>query len=196
MDIIYDLVRFFHVISFVFMCVLLFNLIVANERVMHGISYNINADKHVETIIKSGVLWCFINQMTILITGLLLLFMGHLGFEALWLDWLILTKTIIILVLMGTISMVQFKLQPKIESLLTALTTDSNVSDEKILELRPYRLWRKWMTTFYQFLVIVAVILGIQVYETFNPATTIILIVLTGLFSLFADKIFLRFGWI
>jgi hypothetical protein len=52
------------------------------------------------------------------------------------------------------------------------------------------------MTTFYLFLVIVAVILGIQVYETFRIETTIILIVLTGLFSLFADKIFLRFGWI
>jgi hypothetical protein len=122
--------------------------------------------------------------------------MGHLGIEALWMDWLVLAKTIILLVLMGTISLVHFKLQPKIETLFTALTTDSNISDEMILQLRPYRLWRKWMTTFYQFLVIVAVILGIQVYETFRIETTIILIVLTGLFSLFADKIFLRFGWI
>lgn len=196
MEVFYDLIRFFHVISFVFMCVLLFNLIVANERVLHGISYNFNADKHIETIIKSGVVWCYINQLTILITGLLLLILGHLGFEALWTDWIILAKTIIILVLMGTISLVHFKLQPKIESLFTALTTDSKITDEMILKLRPYRLWRKWMTTFYLFLVIVAVILGIQVYEPFTLETTIALIVLTGLFSLFADKIFLRFGWI
>jgi hypothetical protein len=97
---------------------------------------------------------------------------------------------------MGTISLVHFKLQPKIESFLTALTTDSKITDEMILELTPYRLWRKWMTTFYLFLVIVAVILGIQVYETFSIETTVTLIILTGLFSLFADKIFLRFGWI
>lgn len=192
----YDLIRFFHVISFVFMCVLLFNLIVANERVLHGISYNFNADKHIENIIKSGVTWCYINQLTILITGILLLIFGSIGIEALWSDWIVFAKTIIIFVLMGTISLVHFKLQPKIESLFAALTLDSEIPDNLILELRPYRLWRKWMTSFYLFLVIVAVVLGIQVYATFNPLLTIVLIVLTGLFSLFADKIFLRFGWI
>lgn len=196
MDIFYDLIRFFHVISFVFMSVLLFNLIVANERVLHGISYNINADRHIENIIKSGVTWCYINQLTILITGILLLALGNIGIEALWSDWIVLAKTIILFVLMGTISLVHFKLQPKIESLFTALTTDSELPDDLILELKPYRLWRKWMTTFYLFLVIVAVVLGIQVYVTFNPLSTIILIVLSGMFSLFADKIFLRFGWI
>jgi len=196
MEMFYDLIRFFHVISFVFMCVLLFNLIVANERVLHGISYNFNADKHIENIIKSGVTWCYINQLTILITGILLLIFGSIGIEALWSDWIVFAKTIIIFVLMGTISLVHFKLQPKIESLFAALTLDSEIPDNLILELRPYRLWRKWMTSFYLFLVIVAVVLGIQVYATFNPLLTIVLIVLTGLFSLFADKIFLRFGWI
>jgi len=62
MEIFYDLIRFFHVISFVFMCVLLFNLIVANERVLLGITFNYNADRHIEDIIKSGVNWCYINQ--------------------------------------------------------------------------------------------------------------------------------------
>ena len=61
MEIFYDLIRFFHVISFVFMCVLLFNLIVANERVMLGITFNFDADRHIENIIKSGVNWCSIN---------------------------------------------------------------------------------------------------------------------------------------
>lgn len=196
MEIFYDLIRFFHVISFVFMCVLLFNLIVANERVMLGISFNYDADRHIEKIIHSGVYWCYINQLTILITGILLLVFGDIGIKALWTDWIILSKTIIIFILMGTISFVQFKLQPKIESFLTVFSTGSELSDDFILQLKPYRVMRKWMTSFYLFLVIAAIVLGIQVYATFNPLLTIILIGLAGLFSIKADKILIRFGWI
>lgn len=196
MDILYDLIRFFHVISFVFMCVLLFNLIVANERILRGISFNYDADHHMESIIKNGVLWCYINQATTLITGILLLVLGDIGIEALWNDWIILSKTIILFILMGTISYMQFKLQPKIESFLNVISTGSEVPDSYLIKLKPYRVLRKWMTSFYLFLVISAIVLGIQVYATFNPTLTIILIGLTLVFSLFADKIFIRFGWI
>ncbi len=196
MDIFYDLIRFFHVISFVFMCVLLFNLIVANERVLLGITFNYNADRHIENVIKSGVNWCYINQLTILITGVLLLVIGDIGIKAIWTDWIVLSKTIILFILMGTISYVHFKLQPKIESFLTVLTTGSEVPDDLILKLKPYRILRKWMTSFYLFLVIAAIVLGIQVYATFNLLLTIILIGLAGLFSIKADKILIRFGWI
>jgi hypothetical protein len=196
MDIFYDLIRFFHVISFVFMCVLLFNLIVANERSLLGITFNYEADHHMENIIKNGVRWCYIFQATTLISGILLLVLGDIGIEALWADWIVLSKTIILFILMGMISYVHFNLQPKIESFLTALSTGSELSDNFILELKPYRILRKWMTSFYLFLVIAAIILGIQVYATFNPALTIILIGIAGLFSIKADKILIRLGWI
>jgi hypothetical protein len=196
MDILYDLIRFFHVISFVILCVLLFNLIVANERVLHVITFNYNADRHIETIIKSGVNWCYINQLTILITGILLLVIGDIGIIAIWTDWIILSKTIILFILMGTISYVHLILQPKIESFLTVLTTGSDVPDSLVLKLKPYRILRKWMTSFYLFLVIAAIVLGIQVYGIFNPLLTVILIGLAGLFSIRVDRILIRFGWI
>ena len=83
MDIFYDLIRFFHVISFVFMCVLLFNLIVANERSLLGISFNFEADSHMESIITNGIKWCYIFQATTLVSGLLLLVFSDIGIEAL-----------------------------------------------------------------------------------------------------------------
>lgn len=196
MEILYDLIRFFHVISFVFMCVLLFNLIVANERILRGISFNYDADRHMEGIIKNGVKWCYIFQVATLVTGILLLYHGNVGIEAIWTDWIILSKTIILFLLMGTISYVQFKLQPKIESFLNVLSTGQEIPDSYLIQLKPYRVLRKWMTSFYLFLVISAIVLGIQVYATFNPVLTIILIGLTGIFSLIADKILIRFGWI
>ena len=196
MDIIYDLLRFFHVISFIFMCVLLFNLIVANERSMRGVSFNYEADNHLENIIKNGFNWCYIFQAITLITGVLLLLLGSFGIQGLWTDWIVITKTIILIVLMVTVSYVHFKLQPKIESYLTAVNTDTEIPGTVLVKLKPYRILRKWITAFYLFLVISAIVLGIQVYAPFNPALTVILIGISGLFSLTANKILLRFGWI
>ena len=154
MEIIYELLRFFHVISFVFMCVLLFNLIVANERVLVGLSFNYEADRHLESIIKNGFNWCYIFQSGIFITGLLLLITSSLGIEELWTDWLVITKTIILVILMGAITYVQFVLQPKIQSFLADLSTGSEIPDRLVIKLKPYRIIRKWMTTFYFFFII------------------------------------------
>jgi hypothetical protein len=178
------------------MCVLLFNLIVANERVLVALSFNYEADRHLESIIKNGFNWCYIFQSSIFITGLLLLITGHLGIEGLWQDWIVITKTIILIILMGAITFVQFSLQPKIQSFLADLDSGSDIDDSLFIRLKPYRIIRKWMTTIYLFLIIVAIILGIQVYAELNPILTVILISLAGLFSIKADKILLKLGWI
>jgi len=178
------------------MCVLLFNLIVANERVLIGVSFNYEADRHLEAIIKNGYKWCFIFQAAIFITGIFLLITGTLGIEGLWKDWIVLTKTIILVILMGAVTFVQFKLQPKIELFLADLASGTEIEDSLILKLKPYRVIRKWMTSVYLFFIISAIVLGIQVYSVLNPYLTIILISLAALFSIVADKILLRFGWI
>ena len=47
----YDLLRFLHVIGFVFMSIPLFNLIVVNERTLPGTSFNYNTDRYMENIV-------------------------------------------------------------------------------------------------------------------------------------------------
>ena len=182
--------------GFVFMSVPLFNLIVVNERALLGISFNYYADRYMENIIKNGAYRCYVFQSTVLISGVLLLIFGSLGIEALWTDWIILIKTILLFSLMGMLSYVHFKLQPKIESFLADLSADSEVPGNLVSQMKPYRVLRKKMATFCLFLVITAIILGLQVYDTFDPLLTIILIVLAGLFSLKVNKTLIRFGWI
>ena len=196
MDNIYNLLIFLHVMGFVFMSVPLFNLIVVNERALLGISFNYYADRYMENIIKHGAYRCYIFQLTVLITGVLLLFFGPLEFEALWLNWRILVKTILLFILMGMLSYVHFKLQPKIESYLSELNENSEIPDNLVSQLKPYRVRRKWMATFCLFLVIVSIILGLQVYGSFSPILNIILIGLAGLFVLKVNKTIIRFGWI
>ena len=195
MDVIYDLFRFLHVLSFVFMTVPLFNLIVVNERALLGVSFNYYADRYMENIIKHGAYRCFVFQSTVLTTGILLLVFGP-GIEVLWLNWIVLVKTVLLFILIGLLTYVHFNLQPNIESLLSNISPSSDVPEKLITQLKPFRVRRKWLATFCLFLVITSIILGLQVYERYNLLLTIILIALAGLFSLKVNKTLIRFGWI
>ena len=76
MEIFYDILLFLHIISFVFMSVPLFNLIVVNERALLGVKFNYYADRYMENIILHGATRCFVFQTSVFITGLLLLIFG------------------------------------------------------------------------------------------------------------------------
>ncbi len=195
METLYNLLVVLHVMGFVFMSIPLFNLIVVNERALLGIPFNYYADRYMENIIKHGAYRCYIFQTTVLTTGLLLLIFGNLEFDALWLNWRILVKTILLFILMGMLSYVHFKLQPKIESYLSDLSADSKIPENLVSLLKPYRVRRKRMATFCLFLVIISIILGLQVYGSFSFQLNVILIGLTGLFTLKVNKSLIRFGW-
>jgi len=190
------LLRFFHVMSFVFMSVPLFNLIVVNERASMGTPFNYHADRYMENIIKNGAYRCFVFQASAFISGLLLLQFGSLGIEDLWLNRVVLAKTILLFLLTGLLSYVHFSLQPKIESFISTIGPDTEVPDDLVGNLKPYRVRRKRLATFCLFLVIVTIILGLQVYGSFTPFLNIVLIGLAGLFALKVNKTLLRFGWV
>ena len=196
MAILYDVLKFFHVMSFVFMSVPLFNLIVVNERAKLGIPFNYYADRYMENIIRRGATRCFVFQSTVLITGILLLILGPLGITALWSNWILLVKTLLLFTLMGLLSYVHFSLQPKIEALLSGVGPETIIPDGFASQLKPYRIRRKKLATFCLFIVVTIIILGLQVYGHFRPILTIALIVLAGIFALRTNKTLLRFGWI
>ena len=87
MDTIYNVLLFLHIIGFVFMSIPMFNLIVVNERALMGPSFNYATDRYMENIIKHGASRCFVFQSTVLVTGILLLILGPLGIEGLWINW-------------------------------------------------------------------------------------------------------------
>lgn len=191
-----ELLKFFHVMSFVFMTIPLFNLIIVNERASLGSPFNYNTDRYMENLIKNGASRCYVFQTTVFVSGLLLLIFGDLGIEALWSNWVVLAKTILLCMLMGLLSVVHFGLQPKIESLLAEFGPESPVPDDLASKLKPYRAKRKQLATFCLFLVIVTIILGMQVYETFSPLLTVALVILAGLFALKVNKTLIKFGWV
>ena len=196
METFYNVLIFLHVMGFVFMSTPLFNLIVVNERALLGSSFNYYADRYMENIIRHGAIRCYVFQWTVLISGVLLLIFGPLGIEALLTSWVVLVKTLILFIMMGLLSYVHFSLQPKIESFMSKIGPEDAVPDGLSAQMRPYRVRRKRLATFCLFLVISAIILGLQVYDTFGPILTFMLIGIGVLFAWKANKSLIRFGWV
>ncbi len=192
----YGILKFVHVLGFVFMAIPLFNLIVVNERAVLGSSFNYPADRYMENIIRRGATRCFAFQATVLVSGLLLLLTGPLGIAALWSHWVVAAKTALLFTLMGLLSYVHFGLQPKIEAVLARVHSEGPVAEDVLPRLKPYRVRRKRLATLCLFLVIVTIVLGLQVYDVFPPLVTAALIAAAGLFSWRANRTLIRFGWV
>ena len=196
MESVYPALKFLHVIAFVFMSIPLFNLIVVNERLQLGSSFNYYADRYMENIISRGATRCFTFQGTVLLTGVLMLIAGPLGIAALWTNWVLLAKTVVLFALMGLLSYVHLGLQPKIEALLAEVDPEATAPSDLPARLKPYRVRRKRLATLCLFLVIVTIVLGLQVYGRFDPVLTVVLVASAALFAWRANKTLLRFGWI
>ncbi|MEC7731230.1 MAG: hypothetical protein VX497_08065 [Candidatus Neomarinimicrobiota bacterium] len=194
MDHIYNVAKFSHVISFAFMSIPLFNLIIVNERALMGPSLNYATDRYFENIIKRGAIRCYVFQCTVFLSGIVILFLGP-GLNAIWSNWILTAKTLILLLLMSLLSYVHFSIQPKIESLLGSLSLTEPASEDLPGKLAPFRILRKKLATVCLFLVITAIILGVQTYSRFHPFVSIALVLLAAGFSLRANKSLIRFGW-
>lgn len=191
-----QILKLWHILSFVFMSIPLFNLIVVNERSLMGSSFNFGTDSYMENIIKHGAFRCYVFQLSALISGILLLVFGHLGIEALWTNYILLAKTIILFTLMGLLSYVHFSLQPKIDFFFKDITPDTKVPDNFLASVKPFRVLRKRLATVCLFLVLTTIILGIQTYDTFSLILNVILIGLAALFAWRVNKTLILFGWL
>jgi len=196
MDNFYQVLKLWHIISFVFMSIPLFNLIVVNERALMGSSFNFGTDSYMENIIRHGAVRCYVFQLSVFISGILLLIYGHFGIQALWTNYILLAKTIILFTLMGLLSYVHFALQPKIDSFFKDITADTKVPDNFLASVKPFRVLRKRLATVCLFLVLTTIILGMQVYAPFNLTLNLLLIGLAGLFAWRVNKTLILFGWL
>ena len=191
----YQVIKLWHIISFVFMSIPLFNLIVVNERTLMGASFNFGTDSYMENIIRHGATRCYVFQLSVFISGILLLLYGHLGIQAIWTNYILLAKTVLLVALMGLLSYVHFSLQPKIDSFFKDITPETKVPDNFLASVKPFRVLRKRLATVCLFLVLTTIILGMQVYFPFSLTLNAILITIAGLFAWRVNKTLILFGW-
>ncbi len=192
----YQIVLLLHVISFVFMSVPLFNLIVVSERAKMGPGFIFPVDRYMENIIAGGAPRCFVFQSTVLVTGILLLVYGPLGIEALWTNVAIAIKTILLFALVAMLSTVHLYIQPRIEALIAQIDPEQPLPDEIAAKLKPLRVRRKKMAAVCLFLVLSIIIFGLQVFSLYATWLTALFIAAAALFAWRAYSSRLSYGWI
>jgi hypothetical protein len=189
MEILLPLVKFIHVLSFAFMSVPLFNLIIVNERARLGSAMSYHVDRYLENVIGGLLLRCYAYQLTVLVSGLAL--WQRLSF---WNNWVLLTKVALFLAIVVIHNYAYLNVQRPINRLLAQVNADP-VPEEIAAQIRPLRVRRKRLASFCLFLVLVTILLGLQVYARFDPIVTSVLIAAMALFAWRAYKSRVPFGW-
>ena len=124
-----------------------------------------------------------------------MLIVGQWGIEAIFTSFILIAKTVLLLILMGLLTYVHFSLQPKIDSYFKGITPETKVPDNILASVKPFRVLRKRLATFCLFLVLTSIILGMQVFSEFSLLLNVILIGLAGLFAWRVNKTLILFGW-
>jgi len=79
---------------------------------------------------------------------------------------------------------------------ITVTGASPHLPEGLMAQLKPYRIRRKRLAALCLFLVLTAIILGVQVYESYNLFLTVILIIVAGLFAFRAYRGLMKYGWI
>ena len=189
MESLYAFLKFLHILTVVFMAAPLYSLIIVNERALFSPQMVYQVDRYMETMIGKNALRCYVFQLTALVSGLLLVW--KLGWS--WNPVLVL-KLLLLFVLLALLSVVHLCLQPRIEKLFNQVKGDP-VPQEIAARIRPLRLLRKRLAATCLFLMMGAVLLGLQVFSLFPFIANLLILVLAGFFSVRAFKNPLRLGW-
>ncbi len=188
----YDVVKFLHILTAVFMAAPLYNLIVVNERARFGKAH-LQVDLYFENLIRANALRCYVFQLTVLATGLLLIALRG-ALSTLVTNWVLLSKFVILLLLTGLLSVVQFSIQPRIDKLLTGARGDA-IAPSIAEQVGPLRVRRKRLAAVCLFLLITAVLLGLQVYVRFAAPLTVLLVVAAALYAWRVYSTRIAYGW-
>jgi hypothetical protein len=189
----YEVMKFLHVLAVVFMAAPLYNLIVVNERARFG-KAPVAVDRYFENLIRGNAIRCYVFQLTALVTGLFLIALQG-SLTSLFTNWVLLLKFLFLLALIGLLSWVTFGIQPRIDGLLEQVQGET-IPQDIAAKIAPSRGLRKRLAATCLFLVIVTVLLGLQVFSRFNPVITIGLIFLAALFAWRVYRTPIPYGWV
>ena len=96
---------------------------------------------------------------------------------------------------MSFLSVVHFRIQPQIEALLDQVEGEE-IPPDIAAQLFPLRSRRKKLAGFCLFFVIMLVMLGLQVFGTFDPLLIGVLTVVAALFAWRVYKTNIPYGWV
>ena len=185
-----------HLLSTLAMAAPLYMLVIVNERALFGGALNYHTDRYMENIIKHNAVRCFVFQVTMLASGLGLVYVSGYGWGALLTSPALVIKWVALLVLISLLSYIHFSLQPRIEALMDQVKPDSPVPADVAPKIGALRRKRKKFSGVCLFLVLTALIMGLRVTFGFNVYLAVALIAVAALYAWRVYRKPVRLGWI
>ncbi len=186
----------FHVLSAVLMAGPFWLLMAVNERARMGSKIIYPVDRYMENIIFKAPRRCIWWLLTILLTGLLVVWVDEIGVSGFFSNWVLDVKLGVFLVILTLLYVVVFRIEPQIEGFLEKLSPDKPVPEELAVQLGALRKNRKKISAICLFLVLTEVILGLQVHSPWPLYLTISLLILTGIFAWRVFSSLVLYGWL
>ncbi len=114
---------------------------------------------------------------------------------ALFNNWVLAAKFVLLLLLTALLSVVHFSIQPRIDGLLREVQGES-IPAEIAARIAPLRMQRKRLAAICLFLVIGTVLLGLQVTDRFSIPLTVVLFLAAALFAWHVYRTRIPYGWL
>jgi hypothetical protein len=158
-------------------------LIIVNERARFGAPLGYFTDRYMENIVRNNAVRCFVFQGTMLASGLGLIYVTGRSWSTLLTDPTVVIKWVALAVMVSLLANIHFSLQPRIESLMEQVKPDAPVPQGLGPQIKALRLRRKKFAGICLFLVLTALIMGLQATFFYNFYLALIFVVVAALYA-------------
>ena len=186
--------RVVHIITAILMAWPFYALVAVNQRVKLGPPLGDRADTYIENIIKNRTIPCFVFQGTVLLSGLVLMYLRGQNFSLLITNLALGLKFILLFLMAGLLSYVHINLQPRIDALFAE--AGNPIEGDQASRIGSLRARRKKLASFCMFAAFTSAMLGMQVWVPFPLWLSAILVAAIGLFTWRAYQSETPYGWV
>jgi hypothetical protein len=190
-----NILRVVHILTAILMAWPAYALVAVNQRARLGPPLGDRADLYLENVVKNRVLPCYIFQLTALVSGVALIFASRLGLDALITNWILATKVILLLAIAAILSIVNFNIQPRIDTLF-AKANGGKITEQDAAQIRSLRVTRKQLSSLCMFGVLTISMLGVQAFAPLPLWLTTVLVLLIAAFTWRAYNSVTPYGWL
>lgn len=186
--------RVVHIITAILMAWPFYALVAVNQRIKLGPPLGDRVDTYVENIIKNRTIPCFVFQGTVLISGLVLMYLRGQNLSLLVTNLAIGLKFILLFLMAGLLTYVHISLQPRIDTLFAE--AGNPIETDRASLIGALRGRRKRMASICMFAAFTSAMLGMQVWMPFPLWLTALLVIAIGLFTWRAYSSETPYGWV
>lgn len=194
MSVLIDVLRVIHLFTAIFMAWPFYALVAVKQRIRLGEPLGDRTDLYMENIIKNRTIPCLIFQFTAGITGIALMLLRGMPITALYTNYAVMFKVVLLTFVIGLLTYVHLNLQPKIDELFDQVG-DGPMLPEIAQSINPLRKLRARFALVCLFCVLIIALLAVQVWVAFPLWLNGVLVAAITAFTWRTFNSYMQYGW-